>query len=122
MIVKLIRTIIIAYATLMMAALVSIPVGHVIAPVWRFIHSLPVDITKYALEIAWTVGACLVLTWILEDHWPEAADQSDRQAQPSQSLLQDQAPWLQTVEVGADAASPPALSPPPKSLPAPAHD
>ncbi len=117
------KTIILVYAGMVIAALVSIPIGYfLIAPVWHLLHALPLDITKYALEAAWSLALCIVVMWIIEDYWPQAADQLRAPAQPLPLRLEDQAPWLQSVPVAEDAASRPALSPPWKSLPAPARD
>lgn len=122
MLIKALNTIIIAYAMMVVAALTSIPLGYAFAPVFYFVQSIPLDVKKYALELFWSLGFCIVATWIIEDYWPQAADRSDRRGRPWRLRLPDLAPWLQTVSTDSDEFEQRALSPRLKSLPLPARD
>lgn len=111
------------YASIALAALVSIPVGYfVIAPGWHFIHSLPPELMQLFLQIGWMTGFALVAAHIIQDYLQPTAGRSYMRAHPDRLRLADQAPWLQVLEVSEGEAAAPALSPPRKSLPSPEHD
>ncbi len=119
---SVISTIFTIYAYMVVGAMVSLALAYPFAPIWYFIHSLPVDLIKYGLEIAWSLGFTIVATWIIEDYWPRSAARSDNPTRPSRLRLRDLVPWLRTVPIDEDEAEAPALSPPRKSLPAPERD
>lgn len=117
----LVRSILQLFGILMLGAAVSIPVGYVIAPFWYAAHEIPHGIMTFVLELSWYMALLVVLCWFIDEWLPLIAVRSLRRERSLPQRLRDQAPFLQAVPIVEDAGEPPALSPPRKSLPAPAR-
>jgi hypothetical protein len=103
----------------------SIPIGYALWPVFAVAEATPQHIAATVLQFAWIFAVIVVLGYFIDD-WADrrrrAADRPDSRSRPARLRLQDLAHWLQSVPIAEDEAAGPALSPPPKSLPAPGRD
>ena len=119
----LLKSLLLLYGSLMLAALLSIPFGVALVPILGFANAMPPAARENILQFVWLCMVAIVVPGIIIG-WLErlgAADQSHTPKPPSPRQLQDQAPWLQAVSVAEDAAAPPALTPPRKNPPSPAR-
>lgn len=110
------------YFLVMIGTLVAIPIGYALNPVLYVVDNTPRELGAPALQLMWYLMIAIVAGWLIEDWLPEAARQENSSRPPLRRRLQDLAPWLRSVEVAEYEAEAPALSPPPKSLPAPGRD
>lgn len=110
------------YALAVISTIIFIAIASQIAPLWIYVEAIPNKIAVPALQLAWLSMVAIVVGWLIDDWWPEAADQGKPQVRSFRQRLQDLAPWLQGSSASECADEPPVLSPPLKSLPAPEHD
>lgn len=110
------------YGYLVIGALIMMPIAYVLAPVWHFVDSLPHAFVETIAMLIYIPMALIGVGIIVDFLRPEAADLSHSPTRPEPLRLQDHAPWLQTISISEDEDEAPALSPPRKSLPAPARD
>lgn len=103
----------------------SIPLGYAMGSVFAVAEATPQHIAATILQFAWIFALVVVIGYFIDD-WQDrrrpTADRQDSRSRPAPLQLRDLAPWLQSVPIAEDEAAAPALSPPPKSLPAPARD
>ena len=107
------------YLLTLLSAIVVIPIGYALGPVFYIAETTPRTIIE-GLALLIYIPMAIAGLFIIFDHWlPGAPDRSSAPKAPSLLQLQDQAPWLRTLSKSEGDAATPALSPPRKSLPVP---